>query len=80
MSTSNELKPYWNWQDIAEMFHCGRSKAMLIMHAVGVIHIGHQAFVRASDLEEHIAEHGAIDIKWPQSAARRKEARHARRR
>lgn len=69
-------KPYLGWPDVAGMFGCGRSKAMLIMHEVGVVHVGRSAFVRASDLDAYLAEHGSIDVTWPKSAARRRAARH----
>ena len=49
MSTTLIAKPFLGWQDFAEMFNCGRSKALLLMHEVGVIHIGHAVFVRAED-------------------------------
>ncbi|MBQ9001453.1 MAG: hypothetical protein IJ087_06335 [Eggerthellaceae bacterium] len=68
-------KPYLGWPDVAEMFGCGRSKAMLIMHEVGVVHVGRSAFVRASDLDTYLADHGGIDVTWPRSAARRRAAR-----
>lgn len=69
-------KPFLGWRDIADLFDCGRSKALLLMHEVGVVYIGHEVFVRASDLEEHLASYGSIDIAWPTSAARRKGVRH----
>ena len=78
MPTTAYVKPYLEWKDFAELFDCGRSKALLLMHEVGVVHIGHVAFVRASDLEAYLDEHGSIDITWPKSATRRKEASHAR--
>lgn len=71
-------KPYLGWQDFAEMFNCGRSKALLLMHQIGVVYIGHAAFVRRKDLDEYLDEHGSIDIVWPKSASRRKGARHGR--
>ena len=71
-------KPFLGWQDFADLFGCGRSKALLLMHEVGVVHIGHAVFVRAVDLEAYLDEHDGIDITWPKSAARRKAARHAR--
>lgn len=72
-------KPFLGWQDFARLFDCGRSKALLLMHEVGVVYIGHAVFVRANDLDACLAEHGSIDITWPLSAKRRKEARHANR-
>jgi hypothetical protein len=78
MSTTLITKPFLGWQDFAEMFNCGRSKALLLMHEVGVIHVGHAVFVRAEDLDAYIEEHGSIDIAWPQSATRRKAARNGR--
>jgi len=72
-------KPFLGWQDFARLFDCGRSKALLLMHEVGVVYIGHAVFVRANDLDAYLAEHGSIDITWPLSAKRRKEARHERR-
>lgn len=70
-------KPFLGWQDFARLFNCGRSKALLLMHEVGVVYIGHAVFVRANDLDAYLAEHGSIDVTWPLSAKRRKEARHA---
>ncbi len=75
----SQTKPFLGWEDFAAMFSCGRSKALLLMHEVGVIHIGHAVFVRASDLDAYLTEHGSIDITWPMSKARRKEARRAQR-
>lgn len=72
-------KPFLGWQDFAELFDCGRSKALLLMHEVGVVYIGHAVFVRASDLDAYLAEHGSIDITWPLSKKHHKEARHAHR-
>lgn len=72
-------KPFLGWQDFARLFDCGRSKALLLMHEVGVVYIGHAVFVRANNLDAYLAEHGSIDITWPLSAKRRKEARHANR-
>lgn len=69
-------KPFLGWQDFARLFDCGRSKALLLMHEVGVVYIGHAVFVRANDLDDYLAEHGSIDITWPLSEKRRKEARH----
>ena len=57
------------------MFNCGRSKALLLMHQVGVVYIGRAAFVRAEDLDNYLAEHGSIDITWPKSSSRRKATR-----
>lgn len=71
-------KPFLGWQDFAEIFNCKRSKALLLMHEVGVIYIGHAAFVRAEDLDRYLTEHGSIDIKWPVSKARQKAGRHGR--
>lgn len=76
MSTTTYPKPYLGWEDFAEMFQCKRSKALLLMHQVGVVHIGHAVFVRTSDLDAYLDEHGGIDITWPKSAARRKAAKN----
>ena len=72
---TNLAKPFLGWEDFAEMFNCGRSKALLLMHQVGVVYIGRAAFVRAEDLDSYLAEHGSIDITWPKSSSRRKAAR-----
>ena len=61
----NIVKPYLGWRDFCEMFGCGRSKAYLLMHEVGVVYVGHVAFVRTVDLDAHLDENGSIDIKWP---------------
>lgn len=78
MPTGDYAKPFLGWEDFAEMFNCRRSKALLLMHEVGVIYIGHAVFVRASDLDAYLDEHGSIDITWPKSAARRKAAKYGR--
>ena len=67
----NIVKPYLGWRDLCELFGCGRSKAYLLMHSVGVVYVGHAAFVRAVDLDAHLDKNGSIDIRWP----RRKGAR-----
>ena len=78
MTTIVYPKPYLGWEDFAEMFQCRRSKALLLMHQVGVVYIGRAVFVRASDLDAYLDEHGSIDITWPKSAARRKAAKNGR--
>mgnify|MGYP001309132864 CR=1 FL=1 len=57
-------KPFLRWQDFAELFSCGRNKAMLLMHQIGVVYIGRVAFVRSTDLTNYLAKHGSIDIDW----------------
>lgn len=64
-----ENRPFLGWPDICEIFGCGRSKAMLLMHEVGVIHIGRSVFVRASDLDAYLVEHGGIDVDWHRRAS-----------
>lgn len=78
-TTNVHTKAFLGWQDFAEMFGCGRSKALLLMHEVGVIYIGHAVFVRAADLDAYLAEHGGIDITWPVSQTRRKGTKSGRR-
>lgn len=58
-------KPYLNWHDFAKLFNCRRSKAMLLMHAVGVVYIGSEAFVETEKLKQHLDQHGEIRISWP---------------
>lgn len=72
MATDITKKSFLSWRDIAEIFDCKRSKALLLMHEIGVVYVGHAVFVRSEDLNKHLAEHGSIDITWPQSKARRK--------
>ena len=71
MTSATSMKPFLNWRDIAEIFSCGRSKAQLLMQEVGVVYIGHAAFVRADDLDAYLNEHGSIEISWPTSKPRR---------
>ena len=75
----NQTKPFLGWRDFARLFNCGRSKALLLMHEVGVTYIGHAVFVPSSKLDEYLTEHGGIDITWPLSEKRRKEASYANR-
>ena len=72
MSSAFYPKSFLGWKDIAEMFQCGRSKALLLMHKVGVVYIGHAVFVRSSELEAYLDEHGSIDITWPKSVTHKK--------
>lgn len=62
---------YLSWTDVADMFRCGRSKALLIIQTVGPVYIGHAAYVRRSDLEAHIAKHGGVSVSWPRRKARK---------
>lgn len=62
-------RPFLGWGDIANIFHCGKSKAMLIMHSIGVIYIGSKAYIRSDDLKDHLAEYGEISITWPRKRA-----------
>ena len=78
MPTTTYARPYLGWRDFTELFNCGRSKALLLMHEVGVVYIGYAVFVRAADLDAYLDEHGSIDITWPKSAARRKGVSRAR--
>lgn len=78
MTSTYYAKPLLGWRDIAELFGYGRSNALLLMHEIGVIHIGHNVFVRATDLDAYLEEKCSIDISWPKSASRRKGARHER--
>lgn len=71
-------KPFLSWKDFSKIFGCGRSKALLLMQEVGVVYIGHAAFVRADDLDAYLDEHGSIDITWPKSKARREAQRRKR--
>ena len=66
-------KNFLNWHDIAETFGCGKSKAMLIMNEIGTVHVGQVSFIRSTDLDNYITEHGEIRVTWPMSAKRRKE-------
>lgn len=77
LTSATPMKPFLNWKDVAEIFGCGRSKAQLLMQEVGVVYIGHAAFVRADDLDAYLNEHGSIEISWPKSKARR-EARRSK--
>ena len=44
------------------------------MQEVGVVHIGHAAFIRADELDAYLNEHGS----WPKSKARRAARRGKR--
>lgn len=71
-------KPYLGVEDIRELFGCGRSKALLLMHEVGVFYVGHVVYVKSSDVINHIAEKGGIKITWQKRSNRKKRSRHAR--
>ena len=64
---------YLTWSDIAAMYKCGRSKARLIMDAIGVVYVGKVPYVRASDLDCLLEEKGEIKVKWPQRSSNRKK-------
>lgn len=68
MSAANENdrdKEYLNWQEVADKFKCRKSKAMLLMHEIGVVYIGSEALVKAKDIEDHLSKYGEIKIRWP---------------
>lgn len=71
-------KPYLSWRDFATLFACGRSKALLLMHRVGVVYIGHSVFVRREELQNHLTEHGGIDITWPRKRPNAIRSNHGR--
>ena len=55
------------WQDIQKMFApCGRSKAMRILHQVGVTHrVGRIPYVHAAALRQYLIEHNnEIVVDW----------------
>lgn len=60
-----ETKPFMRWEDIAGVCHCGRSKALLIIHRIGPVYIGRTPFVRTEDFAAYIAEHGGVALEWP---------------
>lgn len=64
--------PYLGWKDFCQLFSCGRSKALLLMHAVGVIYVGRTAFVPTEALNRYLAEHGSIDPRWPKRTGSRR--------
>jgi hypothetical protein len=37
----------------------------LLMRQIGVVHVGRSAFVRRDALEEYLAKHGGIEVRWP---------------
>ena len=51
----NTQSPYIKEQDVRKLFGCGRSKALLIMHAVGTVKVGRTSYVRASDLDRYLS-------------------------
>ena len=53
-------------QALREMLGCGRSKAYLVMHAVGVVYIGARAYIRLTDLMAKLDTEGEIPVKWPE--------------
>lgn len=59
---------YLDWRGVSDVCLCGRSKAMLIIYAVGPVRIGRTVCVRADALERHIEEHGGVDVVWPPRA------------
>ena len=67
-----QSKNFLNWHDIAKIFGCGKSKAMLIINEIGAVHIGQVSFVRNADLESYLAENGEIKVTWPMSSKRRR--------
>ena len=70
MKKESPSSPYLNQEDIAALFGCGRSKALLIMHEVGTIRVGRTSLVRQGDLERYLDEHGGqIRVRWPRKGA-----------
>jgi len=75
--TSIINKPFLGVEDVRGLFGCGRSKALLLMHEVGVFYVGHVVYIKSGDLIDHITERGGIEVSWGRGSSRRKGARHA---
>lgn len=70
MKKEDFKSPYLSQGDIASLFGCGRSKALLIMHEIGTIRVGRTSLVRQGDLERYLDEHdGQIRVRWPRKGA-----------
>lgn len=52
------------WQDIAKLCHCGRNKALKIVHALNPIYIGRTPLVPVENYRDHILRHGEIKVEW----------------
>jgi hypothetical protein len=70
MQNNNSPPQILRWQEIASMYRCGRSKALLILHHVGVRYVGRTPYISSQQLEAHIREHGGISVSWPHTNLR----------
>lgn len=53
------------WQDVAEICHCKRSKALKLIHEMDCGYIGRTPFITPEQFEEYRANHGGnIIVNW----------------
>ena len=63
---STDLQPLLaDWKDVAELFGCGKSKALLLMKQIGIVRIGKTPFVRTEDMEAFVRDNNAVKLNWP---------------
>jgi hypothetical protein len=63
--TTSISKPFLGWRDFCQLFGCGRSKALLLMQAIGVVYVGRSMLVRREALDDYLTIHNEIRVKWP---------------
>lgn len=57
--------PNLTWREVADYFHCGRNKALRIVHQCGCIYCGRTPLLPIENLRKHLeANNGDIRIDW----------------
>lgn len=60
-----QWSPYLSWQQVAQLFSCGRNKALRIIHQCGCIYVGRTPLLPIENLKRHLAANdGEIKIDW----------------
>lgn len=56
--------PLLDWRDIAKLCHCGRNKALKIVHILNPVYIGRTPLVPVENYQKYLQEHGEIKVDW----------------
>lgn len=62
---SRGMDDYLEIADIQQMFGWGASKTRLFVDLLPHTRIGRKYYVLRADLDEYLATHDSIDLKWP---------------
>lgn len=59
-----ESSEYMDWRDVANLVHCGRNKALLLMNLIDSVYVGNKRLVKKDDLFRLLEENSEIHVDW----------------